>query len=89
MLIGIFLIVTLSGCTGHKRVVTPDGFVLAHWQWERSDYYVIDYSGEETEIVIPLEYEGRPIVALGRFPFPFHIPFSLKKNYISKKHNTD
>ncbi|MCL2848188.1 MAG: hypothetical protein FWE13_05550 [Firmicutes bacterium] len=74
--ISLVLILALGGCRAHmlsSTIRTSDNFVLGYHTrqvftgcaYSPREYSVIEYFGDSTELVIPLEYRGRPIVGFG------------------------
>ena len=76
----LILSMSLWGCDPPmERFFTADGFQLAYLLSRKNECCVVAYCGEETEITIPLEYEGKPVVRLGIARFPFMITPYVKK----------
>ena len=76
----LILSMSLWGCVPpSESFFTADGFQLAYLVRNKNEYSVLAYFGEETEITIPLEYEGKPVVRLGITRFQFKITPYVKK----------
>lgn len=84
LLIILISITTLTGC---QRVPspdewTPDGFELIKSQ---DKYYVVEYTGNDSDITIPNKYKDLPVVALGFVNAAvFKLPSNVTKITISE-----
>ncbi len=65
------IVTTIKGYLGQETVVKPEGYV----ETKENDLYVydvfkthitlIEYKGEETNVVTPVEIEGKPVTVIG------------------------
>ena len=75
----ILFCAVLGGC--FSEIVTVDDYEFVHKSpqgcSDTVDYYVYSYIGGETELTIPLEYDGHSIVGLGEEGSPVNDDFGL------------